>query len=297
MESLAHQRPLTLALIASAYRRGKRFVGGLGMIASSILLLLILMSFFPHLFAIDAPDSMNIGLRLQPPSMSRPFGTDEFGRDMFSRVVYGTRISFGTATVVVGVSGLIGTSLGLLGGAFGGWMDDAIMRIADLFIAFPVLIIAMSIVALIGPGLTNAMVALIVVWWPQYARLARAQVIGEKGKAYVEAARALGRSELSILRHHILRNAWAPVMIKATLDMGVAILYTAGLSFMGLGARPPSPEWGALITQGRQYLVIAWWYPTFPGLAMFLAVFSVNLLGDSLRDAFDPTLRVRARNR
>lgn len=272
-------------------RELKRFVRGpLGIVGGLMLLLLVLVSLFPQLFTDLDPYALNADNRLKPPSAAHPFGTDELGRDIYARVIYGTRLSLGSALLVVVVSGAIGTSLGLAAGYFGGWMDDLIMRISDVLIAFPALIMAMGIVAFLGPGLTNAMLAIIVIWWPQYARLARGQVMAEKVRPYVEAARAIGRSDWGILMRHVLPNAWVPLLIKATLDIGVAILLTASLSFLGLGAKPPTPELGALVTQGRDHLLTAWWYSTFPGLGMFLGVFAFNLLGDSLRDALDPTL-------
>ncbi|MBI4277869.1 MAG: ABC transporter permease [Armatimonadetes bacterium] len=266
------------------------FQGGLGLAGALLLLALVVISTFPHLFARRDPYAINADARLRPPAAAHPFGTDELGRDVFSRVVWGTRISLGSALLVVGASGTAGTLLGLVAGYFGGRLDEALMRVADVFIAFPALIMAMAMVALLGPGLTNAMLAIMIIWWPQYARLARGQVAAEKVKPYSEAARAVGRRDLGILFRHILPNCWVPILIKATLDIGVAILLTASLSFLGLGARPPTPELGALVTQGREHLLSAWWYSTFPGLVMFVGVLACNLLGDSLRDVLDPVL-------
>ncbi len=265
--------------------------GGLGWVGLLLLALLAVVALLPQLFATHDPYALNANLRLGAPSGAHFFGTDELGRDIYSRVVYGVSISLGSALLVVLVSGIVGTAVGLLAGYFGGALDDVIMRLSDILIAFPALIIAMGIVSFIGPGLTNAMIAIVVIWWPQYARLARSQVLAEKVKPYVESARAVGRSDLGILWGHILPNSWVPLLIKATLDIGVAILLTASLSFLGLGAKPPSPELGALVTQGREHLLNAWWYSTFPGMVMFLAVFAFNLVGDGLRDALDPTLR------
>lgn len=262
-----------------------------GVIGALILLLLIAMSIAPGMFTSRSPYDIDANARLKPPSVEHPFGTDELGRDMYSRVVHGTRLSLGSALLVVGVSAVIGTVLGLLAGYYRGWPDEAIMRISDVLIAFPALILAMAIVTFLGPGLTNAMLAVIVIWWPQYARLARGQVVQEKSKPYVEAAVALGRSDMGILFRHILPNCWVPLLVKGTLDIGVAILLTASLSFLGLGAKPPIPELGALVTQGRDHLLTAWWYSTFPGFIMFLSVFGFNLLGDNLRDALDPALQ------
>lgn len=264
--------------------------GSLGMVGIALLALLVVVAIAPQLFATHDPYAINANLRLRPPSPDHWFGTDELGRDVYSRVVHGVGISLWSALLVVGVSAVIGTILGLLAGYFGGVLDDVVMRVADVFIAFPALIMAMGIVSFIGPGLTNAMLALMVIWWPQYARLARGQVVAEKIKPYVESARAVGRGDLGILFRHIVPNSWVPILIKGTLDIGVAILLTASLSFLGLGAKPPTPELGALVTQGREHLLNAWWYSTFPGLAMFMAVFAFNLVGDGLRDALDPAL-------
>lgn len=255
-----------------------------------MLLALVAIALFPGRFARLDPYAIDTDRRLQPPSAAHPFGTDELGRDMYSRVVHGIRISLGSAALIVGASMVIGTGLGMTAGYYGGRLGEAVMRLADIFIAFPALIMAMGIVAFLGPGLTNAMLALILIWWAQYARLARGQVLAERAKPYVESARAVGQSDLGVLWRHILPNTWAPLLVKATLDVGVAILLTAYLSFLGLGAKPPTPELGALVTQGRDHLLTAWWYSTFPGLVMFLAVFSCNLVGDSLRDVLDPTL-------
>ncbi len=264
--------------------------GGLGLLGAVLLLLLAAVAIFPQAFARHDPYAIDADRRLRPPSPAHPFGTDELGRDVWSRVVYGTRISLGTALLVVGVSGAAGTVVGLTAGYGSGRLSEAVMRVADVFIAFPALIMAMGITAFLGPGLTNAMVAVMIIWWPQYARLARGQVLAEKVKPYVEAAQAMGLPGLTILWRHILPNSWTPLLIKGTMDLGLALLLTASLSFLGLGARPPTPELGALVTQGREHLLGAWWYSTFPGLVIFLAVFACNLLGDSLRDVLDPAL-------
>jgi len=264
--------------------------GGLGALGALILLALAVVALFPGLVARHDPYAIDADRRLEPPSAAHPFGTDELGRDVWSRVAHGTRLSLGSALLVVAVSGSAGTALGLGAGYFGGRAGEVVMRVADVFIAFPALIIAMGITAFLGPGLTHAILAVMVIWWPQYARLARGQVLAETVKAYVEAARALGLSDLAILARHVLPNAWVPLAIKATMDVGLALLLTASLSFLGLGVKPPTPELGSLVTQGREHLLGAWWYTTFPGLVIFLTVLACNLLGDSLRDALDPVL-------
>lgn len=269
----------------------RAFGSGLAPIGTAIILALLLVSLWPDLFTSHDPFAVEVDRQLLPPSGAHPFGTDELGRDLFARVLHGTRISVGSALVVVFASAAIGTTVGLIAGSARGAVDQLLMRIADVFIAFPGLIIAMAIVSIVGPSLQNAMAAIVVIWWPQYARLARAQVLVERSKPYVEAARSIGARTRTILLRHVVANSWVPLVVKGSLDLGLAMLLTASLSFLGLGALPPSPELGALITRGRDYLLNAWWYSTFPGLVMFVAVLGFNLLGDSLRDAFDPTMR------
>lgn len=276
---------------AKGPRTLRRLLGsGLGAMAGLILLLLALVSLFPQAFARQDPYKIDADVRLAPPSAGHLFGTDELGRDLWSRVVQGTRLSLGVALLVVIASGTLGTVIGLLAGYGTGRLSELTMRLSDIFIAFPALIMAMGIAAFLGPGLVNSMLAVMVIWWPQYTRLARGQVLSERAKPYVEAARATGLSAARILWRHIVPNSWVPLLIKATMDLGLALLLTASLSFLGLGAKPPTPELGALVTQGREHLLTAWWYSTFPGLVIFLAVFACNLLGDSLRDVLDPAL-------
>lgn len=268
----------------------RAFSTGLGPVGVLIVLGLMVATVVPGLLTNQDPYAINVELRLQAPSPGQPFGTDELGRDLLTRVIYGTGISITSALIVVVASGAIGSVVGSLAGFFGGRFDQLMMRLADVFIAFPGLIIAMAIVSILGPSLRNAMISIVLIWWPQYARLARAQVIVERAKLYVVSARAIGRSETAILARHIVPNAWVPLLVKASLDIGLAILLTASLSFLGLGALPPSPELGALITRGKDHILEAWWYATFPGLVMFIAVLGFNLVGDSARDAFDPTV-------
>jgi len=264
----------------------------LGALGFAIILFLVLTALFPQAWAPHDPYRIDPVHRLLPPTDEHLFGTDELGRDLFSRVIYGTRISLAVALGIITGTSIVGTLVGLVAAYIGGAIDDLLMRFADVFISFPALIMAMGIVSLLGASLGNAMLTLVVIWWPQYARLARGQTLRIKELPYVEAARALGASDARILWRHILPNVVQPILIKASLDVGLAILTTASLSFLGLGAKPPSPELGALITQGRTFLLTAWWYATFPGLFIFLSVLGFNLLGDSLRDVLDPTLRV-----
>lgn len=263
-----------------------------GALSLGMVIFLCLVAVFPNLWATHDPFRIAPVNRLLPPSADHLFGTDELGRDLFSRVIHGTRISLAVALAVIMGTAIIGTAIGVVAAYVGGAADELLMRFADVFISFPALIMAMGIVSLLGASLRNAMLTLVIIWWPQHARLARGQTLRVKQNLYVEAARSIGGSNPRILWRHIVPNIVQPILIKASLDIGLAILTTASLSFLGLGAKPPSPELGALVTQGRNFLLTAWWYATFPGLFIFLAVLGFNLLGDCLRDVLDPTLRV-----
>jgi len=203
----------------------------------------------------------------------------------------GTRISLQAALVIITLSLLCGTIIGTLGALAGGWVDDVLMRLTDSFLAFPYLIFAMLVSAVLGPSLPNAMLAISITWWPWYARLARGQILSLKTQPYVEAARAVGVGGLRLFFNYFLRNALSPLIVQATLDVGYAILLTSSLSFVGLGAQPPTPEWGRMVADGRQYLLSYWWVPIFPGLAIFVTVLGFNLIGDAIRDFVDPKTR------
>jgi len=225
--------------------------------------------------------------RLQPPSATHPFGTDGLGRDVLSRVLYGARISLPMALLLVTLAGTIGSTLGAIAGYFGGWIDELIMRAVDLFFAFPTIILAMAIAAALGPDLRNAVLAIVVVSWPTYARVVRGLVLTHRQADYVSAARLLGSSARRSLVRDVMPNVAGPVLVLATLELGTAVLLLAGLSFLGLGARPPSPEWGAMVADGSR-LFDRWWIGTFPGLAILSIVMAFNFIGDTLRDALDP---------
>ncbi|MEM3658769.1 MAG: ABC transporter permease [Candidatus Hadarchaeum sp.] len=239
------------------------------------------------------PIKINLASRLQPPNPSHLLGTDHLGRDLLSRLLYGTRVSLMVGVTIAGMSCILGSILGLTSGYFGRTVDNVIMRVCDMFFAFPPLILAMAIAASLGPSLQNTMLALVIVWWPRYARLARSQVLSLRELDYVQAAKAAGASHVRIMLRHILPNVFSPVVIQTTLDIGQAILMAASLGFLGFGAQPPTPEWGLMASEGRVYMRDFWWYPTFPSLMILITVLGFNLLGDGLRDALDPRQRGR----
>jgi peptide/nickel transport system permease protein len=234
------------------------------------------------------PLVQDLGSRLRPPSSEHWLGTDSLGRDIASRILYGARISLIIGVVVVASAGVVGTAIGLVAGYAGGLVDEALMRLTEIFLAFPALILAMAIAGALGPSLTNAIIAIAAVTWAVYARLVRGQILSLRQREFVEAARAIGASRTRIVVRHLLPNALAPLMIQASFDLGSSIIAAAGLSFIGFGAQPPTPEWGVMISEGRNYISTQPWLSLFPGLAILLAVGSFNLLGDGLRDAFDP---------
>jgi peptide/nickel transport system permease protein len=238
------------------------------------------------------PNAVALSDRLLSPSATHLFGTDSLGRDVLSRVLYGARLSLPTGVVVVLIGALIGTSWGGIAAYAGGWIEEGMMRVTDVFLAFPALILAMAIAAALGIGVISAVGAMVVVWWPSYARLARSLVIVQRDQDYVLAARVLGYSPARILVRHILPNATGPLIVLMTLDVGNAILTFSGLSFLGLGVVPPTAEWGAMISAGR-LLITQWWVATFPGLAIVSVVLAFNFLGDGIRDWLDPRARRR----
>jgi peptide/nickel transport system permease protein len=224
--------------------------------------------------------------RLLSPSWSHLMGTDALGRDVFIRALWGARISLPVSAIVIVSSVIIGTVVGATSGFFGGWIDAVLMRLVDITMAFPPILLAMAITASLGPGVRNALIAMVLVWWPIYARLLRAQVIAVKQREYVESANAIGASRWLIMRRYILPMSYTPVLVNATMDFGQVVLLTATLSFIGLGARPPSPEWGAMITEGATNFY-QWWIAAAAGLAILLVVLAFNFVGDALRDTFD----------
>jgi peptide/nickel transport system permease protein len=262
------------------------------LLAAVLFLCFVLMALFgPYLVPYD-PLASNSARALQPPSGQHWFGTDALGRDIFSRVVVATRLDLGIAVSAVAVSFLVGMPLGLAAGYFGGWWDRIVSRLADTIMAFPLFVLAMGIVAALGNTVANIVLATIVINLPFYIRVARAEANVRRDAGWVEAARLSGNSDTRILAFHLFPNALPPAMVQVSLNMGWAILNAAGLSFIGLGVRPPEPEWGILVAEGAQFIVSGeWWVSFFPGMALMLAVFTFNLLGDALRDIFDPRRR------
>ena len=260
-----------------------------------VLLIILVLLALTAQWIIPFPNHITTGnnpaASLQPPSSEHWFGTDELGRDLFSRVIYGTKISLEAALVTVFFAVVIGSLLGAIAGTIGGWLDELIMRITDIFLSFPPMLLAIAIAALLGPSLTYAKIAIIVSWWPWYTRLVRVQAISIKEKQFIKAAETIGTSKFKIIFRHIIPNCISPVIIQASMDMGGVILSLAGLSFLGLGAQAPTPEWGLMINTSRNYFMTAPWYTIFPGIAIFLTVLSFNLLGDGFREILDPKTR------
>lgn len=266
----------------------------LSLVALIILLVMILSALFaPYMipYPEDLADATHTEIKLSPPSMEHLMGTDELGRDIFSRVVYGARVSMSAALAAVGLSLIIGIPLGAIAGSLGGWVDNVIMRITDVFLSFPPLLLAIAMVAIMGSSLHNAVLAISLSWWPWYTRLIRGQAISVKERKFVQAAETIGTSRTKIIFKHIIPNCISPVIVQASMDIGGVILTVASLSFLGLGAQLPTPEWGLMISIGRRFFPDSWWYCIFPGLAIFLTVLCFNLLGDAIREILDPKTR------
>jgi peptide/nickel transport system permease protein len=271
----------------------RRFARNRGaVIGLFVVIALVFVSALAPLAAPHHPLAVDPTIRFQPPSAAHPFGTDELGRDVLSRVIYGGRISLIVGVIPVLIASISGIVLGISAGYFGGIVDMVIMRCIDIMMAFPGILLALAVIAVLGASLTNLMIAVGIFSIPLYTRVLRGSTLATKEQLYVEAARAVGCGNLRIMLHHILPNIIAPLIVLATLGMATAILVAASLSFLGLGQRPPTPEWGSMLSDARKYLRIAWWLTAFPGLAISLSVLAINLLGDGLRDVLDPRLRI-----
>jgi peptide/nickel transport system permease protein len=256
-----------------------------------ILLALVVLGLWGPALAPYEANDVAVARMLRPPSAAHPFGTDELGRDVFSRVLIATRVSLLVAVVSVGLALTVGASLGLIAGYVGGRLDALTMRLMDVVFAFPVMLLAIAIVAVLGPGLSTAMVAIAVVYMPLFARITRAGVLGVREEVFIRATRSIGAGPGRILGRHILPNVAAPIIVQTSLSLAFAILSEAALSFLGLGVQPPEPSWGRMLFDGREFIEDAWWMAVFPGLAILAAVLAFNLVGDGLRDALDPRQR------
>jgi peptide/nickel transport system permease protein len=276
--------PPAHAMLRALRQRG----AGIGL--AIILLFLLATVLAPWLAPYD-PFDQDLSNALTAPGPEHWLGADQYGRDLLSRLIFGTRTALAAIVAADGIALVIGGTLGLVAGFAGGRTDTVIMRLVDVMLAFPYLLLALIIVAALGPSLSNSIIAIGIIYTPQYARLMRAQVLSVQGSDFVLAARSVGAGRLRVMLRHVLPNAMSPVLVMATLQSGSVIVETAGLSFLGLGAQPPSPDWGALLADGHSYFLSAWWIATFPGLAIFLVVVGFNLIGDALRDQLDPRRR------
>jgi peptide/nickel transport system permease protein len=280
------------ASLGRAYLGWRTFAGNpLAMIGLTIVVILLLLAAMAPLIATHSPFAQDLVGRLKPPGSANWFGTDELGRDIYSRVVYGARITLTIVAMVAILVAPIGLLVGTVAGYLGGWVDMALMRVTDIFLAFPRLILALAFVAALGPGIENAVIAIALTTWPPYARIARAETLTLRNSDFISAARLQGASAARIVWRYVVPLCLSSVIVRVTLDMAGIILTAAGLGFLGLGAQPPSPEWGAMISSGRRYILDQWWVATMPGLAICIVSLGFNLLGDGLRDVLDPKQR------
>jgi len=270
------------------FKRNWLAVGGMMM-----LVIIFLIAGFAFFLAPYDPGKTDVSLKLKPPSYQHYLGTDQLGRDVFSRMLYGSRVSLSVGFVAVAISILIGILVGAIAGYYGRWVDPLLMRFVDIMLCFPSFFLILTVVALLGPSLFKVMVVIGITSWMGTSRFVRAEFLSLRERDFVQAAKSLGVKDLRIIFLHILPNALAPVFVTATLDVATAILVEAGLSFLGFGVQPPAPSWGNILTEGRTYIFDAWWLTLFPGLAILITVLSFNLLGEGLRDALDPRLRGR----
>jgi peptide/nickel transport system permease protein len=270
----------------------RRFVRSrTGLAGAIVLVVVVLAAIFAGQVSPYNPTRQDFRVERQAPNPEHLMGTDEFGRDVLSRVIWGARASLQAGAVAASIALGVGLLLGMLAAYYGGRLDNLLMRLMDVILAFPYILLAIAVVAILGPGLQNAMIAIGIVYVPHYARVVRGSVLSIRARDYVDAARALGASDNRVMWQHVLPNALAPLIVQTTLNVGTAIIDTAGLSFLGLGTQPPTPDWGNMLSAGRNYVIDSPWIATFPGLAILVTVLAFNLMGDALRDAFDPRLR------
>ena len=282
-ESAVQARAGRAWLAARAFAANPMALVGLAIVA-----LLVLVAAFAPVLAPQSPVAQDLAQRLAPPGAEHWLGTDELGRDILSRLVHGARVTLLIVALVALIVTPLGLAVGMAAGYFGGWVDVVLMRVTDVFLAFPRLVLALAFAAALGPGIENAVLAIALTSWPPYARLARAETLTVRGRDFIAAARLAGASDTRILARHVLPLCLSSLIVRATLDMAGIILTAAGLGFLGLGAQPPTPEWGAMVSSGRQYLLDQWWVATIPGAAIFVVSLGFNLLGDGLRDVLDP---------
>jgi len=290
---LATLRPKIAELRESLYLLARNKLSLIALIIMAVILLVAIFAPVIMPYPEDVADETHIEIKFMAPCAEHLMGTDELGRDVFSRVIYGTRVSISTALLAVAVSLVVGVTLGAIAGSVGGFVDDLIMRITDVFLSFPPLLLAIALVAMLGSNLLNAIAAIAISWWPWYTRLVRGQAISIKERRFVQAAETIGTPKWKIIFKHIIPNCISPVIVQASMDIGGVILTIASLSFLGLGAQAPLPEWGLMISNGRNYFPDKCWCCIFPGLAIFFTVLCFNLLGDAIREILDPKTRKR----
>lgn len=260
------------------------------MLGALIIFSLALVAVIAPLIAPFSPNHQDILHRLEPPSTKHPLGTDDLGRDLLSRVIYGTRISLLVGFVAIGIAIMIGSILGLLSGYFGGWLDAVIMRFVDIMLCFPTFFLILMVIAFLEPNIWTVMVVIGLTGWPGLTRLVRGECLSIRERGFVQAAKVLGLSDIRVMFVHLLPNVMAPILVTATLGIGGAILTESALSFLGLGVQPPTPSWGNILTAGKDYITVAWWLSLYPGLAILITVLAYNLLGEGLRDVLDPRM-------
>ncbi len=288
-ERLASPKRRQAGLWGDALRRLRR--DRAAVVGVVIVVVLVVAAVLAPVLVPDSPTDQSFIDKFKPPGGDHWLGTDEFGRDTFSRVVYGSRVALWVGLAPVALAMVIGVTAGLAAGYYGGPIDQVVMRLVDIMLAFPWLLLAIGIMAILGPGINNVIIAVGIIYVPAFARIVRSSVLSIKEKEYVEAARASGQTDVRIITRHVLANAWAPIIVLATLSIGQAIIYAAGLSFIGLGTQPPNADWGVMLKSGHEFLRDSPWMGIFPGLAILVTVLAFNLVGDGLRDALDPRIR------